>query len=79
MGQLGGKRPGAGRKSKAHELQLTEKLQPMEGDFLKKLREGVKKGNPIAMKMFAEYFYGKPKERVALEITDLVIDTSLDV
>ena len=59
----GGARPGAGRKSRAEELGLYEKLQPMEATFLAKLQAGLKKGNPMALKMFAEYFYGKPTER----------------
>jgi hypothetical protein len=79
MGKRGGFRPGAGRKTNLEKKELEEKLSPMEGDFLKKLAELIKKGNPIAMKMYAEYFYGKPKERVELQVGDLVMDTSLDV
>lgn len=60
----GGYRQGAGRKSKMEELGLKEKLQPIEGIFLKNLFAGVRKSNATAMKMYAEYFYGKPTERI---------------
>lgn len=66
----GGKRPNSGRKSKAEELGLKEKLQPMEADFLKVLHRELKKGNPVALKMFAEYYYGKPKETVDLNVPE---------
>ena len=62
----GGVRPNSGRKSKAEELGLTEKLKPMENDFLRALANQIKAENVVALKMYAEYFYGKPKENVDL-------------
>jgi predicted SnoaL-like aldol condensation-catalyzing enzyme len=66
MDNNGGRRPGSGRKSKAEEQLLAESLTPMKEDALKALHEGVKKGNAIFVKMFMEYFYGKPKETVKM-------------
>jgi hypothetical protein len=63
----GGARKGAGRKSKAEEMGLQGKLDPMERDFLNALHQAIKKGNPIALKLFAEYRYGKPQDN--LDIT----------
>lgn len=60
----GGARTGAGRKSKAEEMGLQGKLDPMEADFLKSLQEQIKKGNAIALKLYAEYRYGKPTDNV---------------
>lgn len=66
----GGARPNSGRKSKAEELGIKEKLAPMEADFLRVLAKEIKKGNPAALKMFAEYYYGKPRETVDLNVPD---------
>ena len=58
----GGKRTNAGRKAKADELQLLEKLSPMEDLFLQVLEDGLKKGDYKFAQLYANYFYGKPKE-----------------
>ena len=63
----GGVRENSGRKSKAEELGLKEKLSPMEPLFLKALGKGLKEDNGVAMKLFADYFYGKPTETVNLK------------
>ena len=63
---IGGARPGAGRKPKADELKLIKRLTPMQDDALKALHEGVKAGNSFYVKMFMEYFYGKPRETVKM-------------
>jgi len=59
-----GKREGSGRKSKAVEQQLIEKLTPMNDDALKQLHGNIKLGEGWAIKMFMEYFYGKPTDHV---------------
>ena len=63
-GTRGGKREGAGRKSKAYEQKLIEKLTPMEKDALNALNKAVKKGESWAVKLFMEYMYGRPKEKI---------------
>lgn len=62
MSNYGGKRNGAGRKSKAEEQSLAEKIGYLESDAIKALERGVKAGEQWAIKMFFEYQYGKPKE-----------------
>lgn len=62
----GGAREGAGRKPKAEEQKLIEKLSPMEATAYKALSEAVEKGHSWAIKMWFEYMYGKPKEKVEL-------------
>ncbi len=54
----------AGRKSKAEEQALIEKLSPMEDLAHGKLKEALKEGKDWAIKMFFEYMYGKPKQVV---------------
>ena len=63
-GNRGGKREGAGRKPKADEVKLIERLTPMEDDAHKALHKGVKDGNPVFVKLWFEYFYGKPNQTI---------------
>ena len=58
----GGKREGSGRKSKADELQLLDKLSPMEDLFIQVLHDGLKKGDYKFAQLLANYYYGKPRE-----------------
>ena len=60
----GGVRPNSGRKSKSDEQQLTEKLSPLEPLASKALEDGLKNGQAWAVKLFYEYKYGKPLQRV---------------
>ncbi len=53
---------GCGRKPKAEELKLIEKLSPMEDTALEKLRDGVESGDFAYVKLYMEYMYGKPKQ-----------------
>jgi len=60
--QHGGKRKGAGRKPKAEEQSLIEKLTPLEDIGFKALQDGLKDGQSWAVKLFLEYRFGKPKQ-----------------
>ena len=53
-----------GRPSKAEEQKLIENLTPMNVDALKSLQIGLKNKEQWAVKLFFEYFYGKPQQRV---------------
>ena len=64
MNTHGGKRIGAGRKAKAEEQKLIENLTPMNGMALESLKKGLEKKEQWAVKLFFEYFYGKPQQRV---------------
>lgn len=76
----GGHRQGAGRKSKAHELKLIEKLSPMEGIALEKLQAGVTKGDFQYLKLWFEYYFGKPQESINVDLEGEVENTvALDV
>jgi len=65
----GGARPGAGRKPKADELKLIERLDNIiDGDnAINKLNDLIEDGNFNAIKLYLEYRYGKPKE--SLDVT----------
>ncbi len=63
MGKHGGKRDGAGRKSKATEQKLCEKLSPLEDKVFKQLDIAIGNGDSWAIKMYFEYMYGKPRDK----------------
>jgi hypothetical protein len=52
---------GQGRKPKSTELELIEKLTPLESLALEKLKEGVQSGEFNFIKLYFEYRFGKPK------------------
>lgn len=53
----------AGRKPKAEEQKLIERLSPLEDRAYKSLEEAIKERESWAVKLFFDYMYGKPKER----------------
>ena len=67
-GKNGGVRAGAGRKSKAEEQQLIEKLTPMESNALKKFEANLKAGEKWAIELFFKYMYGLPKQQIEADI-----------
>ena len=64
MNTHGGKRMGAGRKPKADEQKLIEKLTPLNELALNSLKKGLEKKEQWAVKLYFEYFYGRPQQRV---------------
>lgn len=58
----GGKREGSGRKSKADEIDLVEKLTPLYPAALKALSEGVERGDYKFVQLYFAYFAGKPRD-----------------
>ena len=58
----------AGRKPKAEEQALIEKLSPLEEKAFKALDEALQEGHSWAVKMYFEYVYGKPRETKDLTI-----------
>jgi len=60
----GGVREGAGRKSKAEEQSLIEKLTPLEPLAFKALTEALNDGKDWAVKLFFQYNFGMPKQTI---------------
>ena len=77
MNTHGGKRAGAGRKAKAEEQKLIENLTPMNDIALESLKKGLEKKEQWAVKLFFEYFYGKPQQRVDVTTNDDSINIPL--
>lgn len=65
----GGARKGAGRKPKAEEQTLIEKLSPLEDEALEALKDGLKDGQHWAVKLFMQYRYGMPKQVTEIQTT----------
>lgn len=66
----GGKRQGAGRKSKADEVSLIEKLSPLEDIAFAALKAGVEKGDFKYVQLFYNYYAGKPRETKDITINE---------
>jgi len=77
MSTHGGKREGAGRKAKAEEQKLIEHLTPMSGIALESLQKGLEEKEQWAVKLFFEYFYGKPQQRVDVTTNDESLNVPL--
>ena len=54
----------AGRKPKAEEQKLIEKLTPLAAAGYKALENALKDEQGWAVKLFFEYMYGKPKQQI---------------
>ena len=67
----GGKRDGAGRKSKAEEMQLIELLNTHidKDKVILKLKEFIEDDNLKALEIYMAYMYGKPKETKDVTLT----------
>ena len=66
----GGARKGAGRKSKADEINLIEKLSPLEDAAYQALKSGVEKGDFKYVQLFYNYYAGKPRETKDISINE---------
>ena len=68
----GGARQGAGRKPKAQEKELIEKLDNIidKEEVLKKLKELINEGDMRPLNLYMGYRYGKPKETKDIHINE---------
>jgi hypothetical protein len=69
-GSRTGENRNAGRKPKATEIQLIERLTPLEEIALKALEKGIKSGELGFVKLFLEYRFGKPKQMQEITIKE---------
>jgi hypothetical protein len=66
----GGKRDGSGRKPKQEEVQLIEKLTPLEPLAFEALKDGLEKKDFKFVQLYYNYFAGKPKETRDITINE---------
>ena len=57
-----GGHPNAGRKTKAEEVKLIERLTPLEPQAYEALKKGIETGDFKFIQMFYHYYAGKPRE-----------------
>jgi len=71
----GGKREGAGRKPRADEQELIDKLRPMDELAMKMINQGLANNDSAILKIFMSYRYGMPRQTTDLNVMgDLTID-----
>jgi len=66
----GGKRIGAGRKPKTQELELIEKLTPLEPLAFEALKQGLKNKDFKFVQLYYNYVAGKPKETKDIHVNE---------
>lgn len=69
MAEHGGARDGAGRKSKAEELELSALIDEVAGEdgkktILTKIIEQAKSGSYKHQELFMAYYFGKPNQKI---------------
>ena len=70
MSKHGGKRIGSGRKPKSDEIQLIEKLKPLEPLAFEALKAGLAQGEFKYVQLYYNYVAGKPKETKDIHINE---------
>lgn len=58
----------AGRKTKADELKLVERLTPLADLAYAALEQGLEQANPLFVKMWFEYMHGKPSQKIDADV-----------
>ena len=76
----GGAREGAGRKSKAQEQSLIEKLSPLEPIAFEALISALNDKKDWAVKLFFQYNFGMPKQTIdqKVEVSNFDISNIYD-
>lgn len=76
----GGARKGAGRKPKIDELKLIERLDNLidSDEVIKKMKQLIEDDNYNALKLYMEYRFGKPKEKLDITTNNESLNTDLD-
>ncbi len=60
----------AGRKSKAEEVELIERLTPLEPKAFEALKTGIEKGDFKYVQLFYNYYAGRPRETKDITINE---------
>tara|TARA_R110002033_G_C3795287_1_gene230754 strand:- start:382 stop:666 length:285 start_codon:yes stop_codon:yes gene_type:complete len=66
----GGAREGSGRPTKADEIQMIQKLSPLDDIAFEELTKGIKRGEFAYIKLFFHFRFGRPKQ-----ITELTVNS----
>ncbi len=66
----GGKRKGSGRKAKAEEIALIERLTPLEPLAFDALQKGLQKGDFKFVQLYYNYVAGRPRETKDIHVNE---------
>ena len=66
---MGGVKGLSGRKPKSVEIQLIEKLKPLEPRAFELLKDGLDSGDFKYLRLYFLYRYGKPREQKEINVT----------
>ena len=58
----------SGRPKKSDELLMIEKLGPLEEIAFQELKKGIERGEFAFVKLFLQYYFGKPKQITELNV-----------
>ena len=70
MSKHGGKRDGSGRKPKIEEIELIERLTPLEPLAFQALEQGLKDQDFRYVQLYYNYYAGKPRETKDITINE---------
>jgi len=59
----------SGRRPKSEDLQMIEKLTPLDEMAFQKLKEGIDSGDFKYLRLYFLYRYGKPREQKEVHLT----------
>ena len=75
----GGKREGAGRKSRMNEQEIIQKLEPMAEMAFRQLREKLAEGDMKALQLFVQYYIGLPTQKIESKIEGNLNNVNVEV
>jgi hypothetical protein len=76
-GSKKGENRNAGRKPKATEIELIERLKPLEEVAFIALKNGLERGDFAFLKLYLEFRYGRPKQQIEVEQPRNIIVTTM--
>ena len=75
----GGKREGAGRKSRMTEHEIIERLEPMAETAFRVLHEKLAQGDARALQLYMQYFIGLPTQKIESKIEGQLNQVQIEV
>jgi hypothetical protein len=76
-GSKKGENRNAGRKPKATEIELIERLTPLEEIAFRAMKKGLESGDFAFLKLFLEFRFGRPKQQIHVEQPQKIIVTTM--
>lgn len=78
-GKHGGYRPNSGRPKRLDEIQIIEKLAPLEPLFFAALKEKLEAKDMKALELYSKYYLGEPLKRVQTTVEGNLTGLSVEI